>query len=43
MDYTDVAKRGAILFFAMTSLSSISSMYEYSLTSYLVVFKGGLE
>jgi len=39
MDYTDVAKRGAILFFAMTSLSAISSMYEYSLTSYNVVFK----
>jgi len=34
LDYTDVAKRGAILFFAMTSLSSISQMYEYSLTSY---------
>jgi len=43
MDYTEVAKRGAILFFAMTSLSAISSMYEYSLTSYLVVFKNGLE
>jgi dynein heavy chain len=43
LDYTDVAKRGAILFFAMTSLSSISKMYEYSLTSYLVVFKNGLE
>jgi dynein heavy chain len=43
LDYTDVAKRGAILFFAMTSLSSISKMYEYSLTSYLVVFRNGLE
>jgi len=43
MDYTDVAKRGAILFFAMTSLSAISGMYEYSLNSYNTVFKGGLE
>jgi len=28
--YSDVAKRGAILFFSMRSLSAISDMYEYS-------------
>eukprot|EP00818_Percolomonas_sp_WS_P004801 CAMPEP_0117449454 /NCGR_PEP_ID=MMETSP0759-20121206/7954_1 /TAXON_ID=63605 /ORGANISM="Percolomonas cosmopolitus, Strain WS" /LENGTH=4456 /DNA_ID=CAMNT_0005241931 /DNA_START=311 /DNA_END=13681 /DNA_ORIENTATION=- len=32
--YRVVAKRGAILFFAMASLSGINSMYEYSLSSY---------
>lgn len=32
--YRVVAKRGSILFFAMTSLSGINSMYEYSLSSY---------
>jgi dynein heavy chain len=31
------------LFFAMTGLSAISEMYEYSLSSYLVVFKNALE
>ena len=41
--YKDVAKRGAILFFAMTGLSNISEMYEYSLNSYLTVFKNALE
>jgi len=30
-NYKGVAKRGAILFFAMAGLSNISSMYEYSL------------
>jgi dynein heavy chain len=33
--YSPVAKRGAILFFAMTGLSSISEMYQYSLLAYL--------
>lgn len=37
-----VAKRGAILFFAMSSLSAISEMYEYSLTSFLTVFNVSL-
>jgi len=41
--YKEVAKRGAILFFAMQGLSTISEMYEYSLTAYLVVFKNALE
>jgi dynein heavy chain, axonemal len=41
--YKEVAKRAAILFFAMQGLSIISEMYEYSLTAYLVVFKNALE
>ena len=41
--YKEVAKRAAILFFAMQGLSTISEMYEYSLTAYLVVFKNALE
>lgn len=43
MGYQSVAKRGAILFFALTGLSAISNMYEYSLNSYLIVFKKALE
>jgi dynein heavy chain len=42
-DYSNVAKRGAILFFCMSSLSSISQMYEYSLNSYNTIFKNALE
>ena len=41
--YVPAAKRGAILFFAMASLSAISNMYEYSLASFLTVFRGSLE
>ena len=41
--YFDVAKRGAILFFCMKKLSAISNMYEYSLGSFLNVFKRSLE
>ena len=37
--YKEVAKRGAILFFAMSGLSAISEMYEFSLSGYLTVFK----
>lgn len=37
-----MAIRGAILFFAMTGLSRISQMYEYSLGSYLIVFNNSL-
>lgn len=36
--YSPAAKRGAILFFAMSCLQAISDMYEYSLSSYLEVF-----
>ena len=41
-NYVTVAKRGAILFFAMAGLSRISEMYEYSLTAYLEVFRKAL-
>lgn len=41
--YKDVAKRGAILFFALQGLKAISEMYEYSLTSYMAVFMNALE
>lgn len=40
--YNPVAKRGAILFFAMVGLSAISEMYQYSLSSYLTVFNNSL-
>eukprot|EP00736_Rhodelphis_marinus_P009344 Rmarinus@m.3249 len=40
--YRPAAKRGAILFFVMSSLSTISNMYEYSLSSFLVVFNQSL-
>jgi dynein heavy chain len=42
--YKPVAKRGSILYFVMSSLSQINSMYEYSLASYTDdVFKTSLE
>ena len=41
--YRQIAMRGAILFFTMTGLSNISEMYEYSLSSYLEVFRKSLE
>eukprot|EP00899_Mesostigma_viride_P018540 jgi/Mesvir1/26688/Mv20468-RA.1 len=40
--YTPAAKRGAILFFVMSSLSAINNMYEYSLFSFLQVFGSSL-
>eukprot|EP01084_Bolivina_argentea_P313550 542985_1 len=36
--YRPAAKRGSILFFSLSSLSIISRMYEYSLSSYLSLF-----
>lgn len=36
--YSPAAQRGATLFFAMASLSAITNMYEYSLSSFLTVF-----
>ena len=41
--YKGVAKRGAILFFAVTGLSAISTMYEYSLSAYQTVFMNAME
>merc|ERR1740121_2928275 len=40
--YTNVAKRGSILYFAMSGLVAISEMYEFSLGSYLGVFDTAL-
>eukprot|EP01040_Poterioochromonas_malhamensis_P005875 gene5875-6317_t len=41
--YKPVAKRGSILYFAEAGLSTINSMYEISLDSFLAVFKTALE
>jgi dynein heavy chain len=41
--YTPVAWRGSILFFAMAGLSAIMKMYETSLSSFLTVFKKSLD
>jgi len=43
LGYTPVAKRGSILYFVMASLSTISSMYETSLDSFLGVFNKALD
>jgi dynein heavy chain len=40
--YQKVAKRGSILYFAMSGLVAISEMYEFSLGSYLEVFDTAL-
>ena len=40
--YEPIAKRGAILYFVLQNLNKVNSMYEYSLTSYLEVFKSSL-
>jgi len=40
--YEKVAKRGSILYFAMSGLIAISEMYEYSLNGYLGVFDTAL-
>ena len=36
--YRPAARRGAILFFVLSEMSAVNSMYQYSLTSYLNVF-----
>ena len=41
--YRPVAKRGSILFFVMSSLSTLNNMYELSLALYMVVFLQALE
>ena len=42
-EYSPVARRGSVLFFSMNNLSSISSMYEYSLASFSEVFLNSLK
>uniref|UniRef100_A0A3Q2PNV9 Dynein axonemal heavy chain 10 n=1 Tax=Fundulus heteroclitus TaxID=8078 RepID=A0A3Q2PNV9_FUNHE len=37
--YRAAAKRGAILFFVLTDMALVNSMYQYSLASYLKVFE----
>jgi len=41
--YRPVAKRGSILFFVMSSLSTLNNMYELSLALYMVVFLQSFE
>jgi len=41
--YRPAARRGAILFFVLADLSTINSMYQYSLSSYLEVFEFSLK
>lgn len=36
--YRPVAKRGAVLFFALSDMSTVNSMYQYALAAYLDVF-----
>lgn len=38
-NYKSVAKRGSILYFAMSALRLINSMYEYSLSTFQTLFK----
>jgi dynein heavy chain len=41
--YKPVAWRGSILFFSIAGLSTISEMYEYSLTAFMTVFMNSLQ
>ena len=41
--YRPAAKRGAILFFVLAEMSSVNTMYQYSLASYLEVFEYSLK
>ena len=38
--YRPAARRGAVLFFVLSEMAAINSMYQYSLSSYLEVSKG---
>ena len=42
-NYIPVAKRGAILYFAISGLRLISPMYEYSLASYVGVYRNAIK
>ena len=35
--YRPAARRGAVLFFVLSGMATINSMYQYSLSSYLTV------
>ncbi len=41
--YRPAAKRGAILFFVLSEMATINSMYQYSLAAYLDVFEFSLK
>lgn len=41
--YRPVAKRGAVLFFALSDMALVNRMYQYSLTSYLSLFELSLQ
>ncbi|XP_055846772.1 dynein axonemal heavy chain 10 isoform X2 [Episyrphus balteatus] len=41
--YRPVAKRGAVLFFALSDMAAVSSMYQYALNSFLDVFAYSLK
>lgn len=36
--YRPAARRGAVLFFVLSGMAAINSMYQYSLSSYLQVY-----
>ena len=38
--YRPAARRGAVLFFVLSGMAAINSMYQYSLNSYLEVSEG---
>jgi dynein heavy chain len=40
--YRPVAKRGAILFFVLSDMAVVNSMYQYSLSAYMGVFMSSL-
>lgn len=41
--YRPVAKRGAILFFVLSDMATVNTMYQYSLSAYLEVFAYSLK
>jgi dynein heavy chain, axonemal len=41
-EYRPAAQRGAHLFFVLADMAVVNAMYQYSLTAYLVVFRGAL-
>jgi dynein heavy chain len=41
-DYRPAAERGAILFFVLSDMARVNSMYQYSLSAYMEVFTASL-